>query len=174
MSPDLATSDVAELRLRQAGSADAVAVSALVQATFDEFVAPDWEPSACQFFKRESSPERFASTLPSAAFAAVMEARGRIVGFILMPQPAQLAFLFVDASWQRRGIARTLWEAARTRIETQFPAVKTVELNSSPYAVAAYKALGFYPISEPFRRGGSVATRMACWLPGRALDEANA
>ena len=47
-----------------------------------------------------------------------------------------------------------------------------VELNSSPYAVPAYRALGFFPISEPFRRQGAVATRMACWLPGRALARA--
>ena len=158
-----------ELPVRHPEVTDAAAISVLVQTSFNEFVAPDWEPGACQAFIEESSPERFVSTIPSAAFAAVAETAGHIVGFILMPQPAQLAFLFVHASWLRQGIARQLWKAARAHIEAQFPTVKTVELNSSPYAVGAYTALGFYPISEPFRRGGCLATRMACWLPGEAL-----
>lgn len=158
-----------EPQLRHAKVADATAISALVQTGFNEFVAPDWEPGACEVFMGQSSPERFASAIPSAAFAAVVEAEAHIVGFIFMSQPAQLDFLFVHASWLRQGIARQLWKAARAHIEAQFPTLKTVELNSSPYAVGAYRALGFYPISEAFRRGGALATRMACWLPGEAL-----
>jgi ribosomal protein S18 acetylase RimI-like enzyme len=159
--------------LRTAITADAPAVSALVQAVFREFVAPDWEPQAREVFATESSPQRFAQLLAEPAFASVAEAGERLVGFILLPTPNLLAFLFIDSSSHRQGIATALWCAARAHLEANYPAVKTVELNSSPYAVAAYKALGFYPISEPFRRGGCLATRMACWLPGQALAAAH-
>ena len=158
--------------LRQAEAANANAISALVQQGFVQFVAPDWTTEARQVFMTESSPERFATLIPTAAFSAVAESNGHLVGFILMPTPSLLGFLFIEPGFLRQGIARALWEAARKHIETAFPAVKTVELNSSPYAVGAYRALGFYPISEPFRRGGCLATRMACWLPGRALATA--
>jgi hypothetical protein len=47
------------------------------------------------------------------------------------------------------------------------------QLNSSPYAVDAYRALGFFPISHAYKRDGAVATRMACWLPGRRLERAH-
>ncbi|MEO5669461.1 MAG: GNAT family N-acetyltransferase, partial [Ramlibacter sp.] len=77
---------------------------------------------------------------------------------------------FVAPGHLHRGIGRTLWEGARTYLEERHPETKTVELTSSPYALPAYKALGFFPISEPFHRGGAIATRMACWLPGRALE----
>ncbi len=157
--------------LRQATVVDAPAISALVQAGFNEFVAADWEPRAQSVFMAESSPERFATLIPAAAFAAVAEVEGQIAGVILLEQPALLSFLFVQASMHKRGIARALWEPARAHIEAVYPAVKTIELNSSPCAVAAYRAMGFYPISEPFRRGGCLATRMACWLPGKALRE---
>jgi len=60
----------------------------------------------------------------------------------------------------------------RAELEQHHPDVRTVELNSSPYAVAVYKALGFFPISKPYRRKGAVATRMACWLPGESLESA--
>lgn len=156
--------------VRPATIADATAVSALVQESFTKFVAPDWEPQACSVFMGESSPERFMSSIPVAAYAAVAEADGHLVGFILLSSPSVLALLFVRSTWLRRGVASRLWESARTYLEASHPATKTVELNSSPNAVAAYRALGFYPISEPFRQGGCLATRMACWLPGRSLS----
>jgi len=161
------------ISLRTATPADAPAVSALVQAVFGEFIAPDWEPQAREVFATESSPERFAQLLAEPAFASVAEAGERLIGFILLPTPNLLAFLFIDSSAHRQGVATALWQAARAHLEATYPAVKTVELNSSPYAIPAYKALGFYPISEPFRRGGCVATRMACWLPGQALAAAH-
>ena len=158
--------------LRTATPADAPRVSALVQAVFAGFVAPDWAPEARAAFAGQSSGERFEQLLQDPAFAAVAEAGGQLLGFILLPTPDLLAFLFVDGQAHKRGIATALWQAAREHLEAAYPDTKTVELNSSPYAVPAYRALGFYPISEPFRRGGAVATRMACWLPGKALSEA--
>ena len=163
-----------KLHLRQAQIADASAVAALVQAGFNEFVAPDWEPQAREVFATESSPDRFAQLLAEPAFASVAEAGERVVGFILLPTPNLLGFLFIDGRVHRQGIAKALWQAARAHIEAAHRSVKTVELNSSPYAVSAYRALGFYPISEPFKRGGCVATRMASWLPGQALAAPNA
>ena len=155
--------------IRPAVVADAPAISALVQDSFNQFVAPDWQAEAREVFMTESSAERFTSSIPEAAYAAVAHVGDQLVGMVLMPTPSVLAFLFVRPGMLRAGIGSLLWEAARTHIEANHPSVKTIELNSSPYAVAAYRAYGFYPISEPFRRGGCLATRMACWLPGRAL-----
>ena len=132
-------------------------------------MAPDWEAEAQRVFMAESSPEHLASLIPTAAFSAVAESHGQLVGFILLPTPSLVGFLFVEQTFLRQGIAKDLWESARKHIESEFSDVKTVELNSTAYAVSAYKALGFYPISAPFRRGGCLATRMACWLPGQAL-----
>jgi GNAT superfamily N-acetyltransferase len=145
-------------------------VSALVQRGFAEFVAPDWEADAVATFMAETSGECIRKLMETATFHAVAEAQGQLLGFILMPNPSLIGLLFVRPEYLRTGIAKSLWQSARRHIETECKAIKTVELNSSPYAVSAYRALGFYPISEPFRRRGSVATRMACWLPGKALQ----
>ena len=99
-----------QLVIRSAQIADATAVSALVQEGFTRFVAPDWEPQACSVFMSESSPERFMSSIPVAAYAAVAEADGHLVGFILLPNPSVLALLFVRSTCLRRGIASRLWE----------------------------------------------------------------
>lgn len=155
--------------LRQAGPDGASSISALVHAGFIEHVAPDWESSAQQDFLRDTASEKLTAKISEATFVAVYVDEGQILGVIFMPRPTLVQLFFVAPSRLRSFIGRTLWEAARTHLEARYPEVATVELNSSPYAVAAYKALGFFPISEPFCRRGAAATRMACWLPGRSL-----
>lgn len=155
--------------IRPAQPMEAEGVSAVVQRSFAALVAPDWEPTAIKRFLAETTGDCIGKLIETAAFHAVAEAQGRLVGFILLPNPSLIGLLFVSPDHLRTGIAKGLWQSARRHIETEFKAVKTIELNSTPYAVGAYRALGFYPISEPFRRRGCVATRMACWLPGEAL-----
>jgi GNAT superfamily N-acetyltransferase len=82
-----------------------------------------------------------------------------------MPTPTLLGMLFVHPTRLRQGIGTELWKFARSRLESEFKEVRTVELNSTPCAVEFYRALGFVPISAEFVPGGSRATRIACWLP---------
>ena len=151
------------------GPEDATVVSELVHHSFVELVASDWEPDARNVFLGESSPSALRQSLLSSAYAAGAFSAGMLVGFILMPKPSLLGMLFVHPDRLRLGIARQLWEGARTHIETAFPEVKTVELNATPYALRFYRSVGFVPISAEFMRGGCRATRMACWLPARKL-----
>jgi GNAT superfamily N-acetyltransferase len=159
-------------KLRQAHPNDALAISELVQATFIEHIAPDWELSARRDFLEDTVADKLAPKIGEAAVCWVCEQAGDIVGVIFMPRPTLVQLFFVAPGHLRQGIGRELWRAARAHVEERHPEVKTVELNASPYALAAYQALGFFPISRPFRRNGAVATRMACWLPGRALEQA--
>ena len=158
--------------IRDASPEDAPAVLQLVHASFRAHVASDWDPVAQESLLKDTSAEKLAVRIAESVIVLVFEDAGCMLGVILLPRPNLVQLCFVAPGHLGKGIGRALWEAARARIEERFPEVKTVELNSSPYAVAAYKALGFYPISEPFLRGGAVATRMACWLPGRALARA--
>jgi len=155
--------------LRRVNAGDAVSISALVHASFLALAASDWEPEARETFLRESSSPSLAAALQVAAYAAAEFLGATPVGFVLMPKPTVLGMLFVHPEHVRRGIARRLWESARSFIEAEYPEVETVELNSTPYALAAYRSLGFTPISGEFKRAGCRAIRMACWLPARAL-----
>lgn len=158
-----------QLNTRIVTEAEAAAASAVVHASFIELAAADWDPQAQQVFLAESSPEALAGKLDVAAYAAGTFAAEQMVGFLLMPTPALLGMMFVDPRWLRQGIAQALWEKARAHVESVFPAVKTVELNTTPYALPFYRSIGFVPISAEFTREGCRATRMACWLPARAL-----
>ena len=154
--------------MRVVEQADAEAISALVQLSFTELAAHDWEPNACEVFLAESSPASMRAA-PKPAYAVAAFDAERPVGFISMPTPAALGLLFVHPRYLRRGIGRALWEQARAFIEKTYPDTETVEVNSTPYALEFYRSVGFVPISTEFIKGGCRATRMACWLPARAL-----
>jgi len=158
------------MHLRHAVTGDALAISDLVQAGFIQHIAPDWEPSAQEDFLAENQADKLSLKISEAALCLVYEHGSRLLGVVFLPRPTLVQLFFVAPGHLRNGIGRALWNAVRTHLEERHPEVKTVELNSSPYALAAYKALGFFPISKPFRRRGAVATRMACWLPGKALE----
>jgi GNAT superfamily N-acetyltransferase len=157
--------------VRQAETEDALAISKLVQAGFMAHIASDWEPSARQSFLEDTEASKLAPKLAEAAVCLVCEEGGQLVGVMFLPRPTLVQLLFVAPDHERKGVARALWSAVREHLQEKHPEVTTVELNSSPYAVAAYEALGFFPISRPFKRKGAVATRMACWLPGQALEQ---
>ena len=106
------------------------------------------------FFLHESAPEDAAAFLAQhdaaglrrnldAGFvyhAAIED--GVLAGFIGVRGGTHLFHLFVDAAYQRRGIARALWEAARAQaLVPGHPGVFTV--NASNFAVPFYASLGF-------------------------------
>ena len=157
------------LLIRAVDASDAAAASALVQESFLKLASGAWESQARQRFLAESGPAALEHKIVAAAYAVSAFTDSQMVGFLLMRTPTLLGMLFVDPRRLRRGIATRLWECARVRLESQFPEAKTVELNSTPYAIEFYRALGFVPISAEFVRDGARATRMACWLPARAL-----
>lgn len=158
--------------IRCATADDATAISQLVQGSFRAHVAADWEQEAQDTFYSETAAEKLADRLVESTFAAVWVEDATVVGVIVLSRPNHVQLCFVATTHLRRGIAAALWQAARAHLEANLPEVKTVELNASPCAVAAYKAMGFFPISKQYRRRGSVATHMACWLPDRDLDSA--
>jgi GNAT superfamily N-acetyltransferase len=160
------------LQLRHATAADASAISSMVCAGFDQHIAQDWEPEAQRHFFEENQADKLRSKIADASLCLVCEHDTQLLGVIFLPRPTLVQLFFVAPGHLGNGIGRKLWTAVRAELEQRHPDVRTVELNSSPYAVPVYKALGFFPISKPYRRKGAVATRMACWLPGEALEAA--
>lgn len=158
-----------QFTIRAIGEAEATDASKVIHASFMELAAPGWELNAQNAFLSESSPDEMARKLKAAALSFGAFTGEQLIGVLLMPAPNILGMLFVHPAWLRRGIARSLWEHARAEIERTFPTVKTIELNSTPYAIAFYRSAGFVPISSEFELGGCQATRMACWLPARVL-----
>lgn len=106
------------------------------------------------FILHESSPEDGAAFLAEQDAAAIRRnvdagfvyhmafVDGVLAGFIGLRGGTHVHHMFVDARFQRRGIARRLWDVARAAaLQSGHPGIFTV--NASNVAVPVYLALGF-------------------------------
>ena len=140
-------------------------VATTIRRAFDASVACDWSAEARATFFAEASPENLGKAFAQAFFGEVATADEACVGVILLPTPRLLALLFVDPEFQRRQIASTLFAHAAAAVLGSDPPVSTISLNSTRAAIPFYESRGFFRISPEFTRTGTVAQRMALWLP---------
>ena len=110
----------------------------LVWRVFCEFEAPEYSDEGIAEFKRfiDEAPQNEQLLL----WGCFIE--DNIVAVISIRQPCHIALLFVDKKYHRRGIARSLFTTVlKNKAVTK--GHKAVTVNSSPYAVEAYRRLGF-------------------------------
>jgi GNAT superfamily N-acetyltransferase len=81
---------------------------------------------------------------PGQCVHLVAENKTSIIGVILIKDYWNLCSLFVDVEHHRQGIGRVLTQAATDMCRGRSP-MGAIFLNSSPFAVAFYSALGFGP-----------------------------
>lgn len=111
----------------------------LVWTVFSEFEAPDYSPEGIEEFRQYIQPEAMEGWQRENGLRLwVCREGGPVVGVIAMRPPAHVSLLFVDKAHHRQGIARKLYQTALRA----FPAAQAT-VNSSPYALEAYRRLGF-------------------------------
>lgn len=124
---------------------------ALVNRVFLQFEAPDYAPEGIATFQAFLHDETAVSAL--TFYGAFVE--DQLVGVLATRGNSHIALLFVEPCFQRQGVGRALFFAARDACKTD---VMTV--NSSPYAVEIYRRLGFHPLSEEQQTDGIRFTPM--------------
>lgn len=112
---------------------------ALVWEVFQEFEAPEYSEEGIAEFAGFIRPAAVAERVAREEFQVWgCIADGKVVGVIATRPPCHISLLFVDKTYHRRGIAKAL---LRRVLEGNGGGVVTV--NSSPYAVEAYRRMGF-------------------------------
>ena len=155
----------ADVRYRAMQAGEAEAVSALIRASFDEFIGPDYEgEEGIAEFRRFAAPEALAARAAGDHLVRVATVDGALAGMIEMREHNHVALLFVDKAYQRRGLARGLLEAALADARAVDPDVERVTVNSSRYGVAAYEKLGFRQTGPERSVNGIVFIPMAMRL----------
>ena len=96
-------------------------------------------------FHRYASPADFSQRHESGHITLVAENSGKLVGMLHLREPRHISMLFVQSSFQRRGIGRGLLAAAGA-LAGDTSCVFTV--SSSPNAVSAYERLGFASLAR--------------------------
>ena len=111
---------------------------ALIRDVFMEFEAPDYSEEGIAEFLDFLEPLSITTMLDDSEMRIwTCEYDERIIGAIAAGEK-HINLLFVDGKFHRKGIARRLLEIM---MENYKPTEITV--NSSPYAIEAYKRLGF-------------------------------
>ena len=144
---------------------DLPAITHLVVAAFDHFVAADWSSEASIAFRDEVRVDNLASAVDSAFFCEICIVGDELVGVVLFPNPRIVALTFVSSKYCRLGIASELIEHGICEVALQHPDLGVVCLNATRFALPFYLAQGFFPISPECEYCGTVVTRMALWLP---------
>jgi len=137
---------------------------ALVRAVFDAHVAPEFSAQGCATFHDYIRQFAF-SRRPGEAFALAARLGDAIVGVVDVIEGHHVALLFVDPALHGRGVGRTLVRRAAARCLRRDPPPPALTVNSSPNAVAAYRAMGFGPLSPEQERDGIRHTPMSLPLP---------
>lgn len=122
---------------------EAVEISQLMGAVFDEFMAKDFDDWGKAGFAKFAAPEALLARQAYGYLTLVAEADGYLVGLIQVRWPSHIVALFVRKEYQGRGIGRALVTEAVRHIEMECPEAEFVTVVSSPYAVGFYQRLGF-------------------------------
>ncbi len=154
----------AELRYRAMRPGEAGAVSALILASFDEFIGPDHTADGIAEFRKFAAPEAIAARAADDHLVRVATADGVLAGMIEVREHNHVALLFVDKAYQGQGVARGLLRTALADARAADPDVERVTVNSSRYGVAAYEKLGFRQTGPERAVNGIVFIPMAMRL----------
>lgn len=141
--------------IRRARKSDAEAISALIVSLKSYFLT-DTDSAEVQSFLATLEPDATAARIASAEFRYyVAESQSGLCGVIAIRNGKHVYHLFVRPDTQRQGIARALWDHARSQSgETLFT------VNSSTFAVPVYERLGFKATDPPQSESGLVFVPM--------------
>jgi ribosomal protein S18 acetylase RimI-like enzyme len=130
------------IEIRQATLADAWNISDLITSLL-HYRSPDTTIPAPAEFLAHFRPDALAQVIASPNYRYHVALFGeQLLGVIGIRDNRHLLHLFVAESHHRRGIARTLWETARSAVLNEVPDVE-MTVRSSVYAVEVYRHFGF-------------------------------
>jgi GNAT superfamily N-acetyltransferase len=124
--------------IRSAVPADAAAIYELINSLAHCFCeapdadVPDW-------FTQATKPSVIAARIDDHDYRSYVYMRGEdLIGYIAIRNNQHLYYLFVDQGYHGQGIARQLWDHARSMSDSDHFVVR-----SSVYAVPVYEKFGF-------------------------------
>lgn len=149
----------ASLQIRLATPADVPAICRLL-ASLAHLCTVHPDGRGAERFLGGISPAAIASFIASPAYHYLVgELDGELAAVIALRDNSHLFHLFVDACFQKQGMAGKLWAHLKQHaLERGNPGEFTV--NSTLGAVPVYRRFGFAPVSGPIVEHGISYVRM--------------
>lgn len=119
-------------------------ISKMIWEAFSEFVAPGYPEEGIDTFRKYTQPETLLQMLDSKKIFGICCWQDKeLAGFILIRDFNHISLFFVAKEYQKQGISKELLRIARHRCSEKNPFLSEITVNSSPFALDAYKRLGF-------------------------------
>ena len=112
----------------------------LAWKVFFEYESPDYAPEGTEEFRKCLHDEEY---LHGLQYYGTFDEEKLIGEIAIRPNKKHICFFFVDGRYHRLGIGTKMFR----RLLEDYPD-ETITLNSSPYGLPFYKAIGFVPIDE--------------------------
>ncbi len=112
----------------------------LAWVVFSEYESPDYSADGTEEFRKCLHDEEYLSGLH---YYGTFDGEKLIGEIAIRPDKKHICFFFVDGRYHRRGIGTRMFQ----RLLEDYPN-HTITLNSSPYGLPFYKAIGFVPTDE--------------------------
>jgi ribosomal protein S18 acetylase RimI-like enzyme len=122
--------------------ADIPAAARLLRSLALEFIVNEAIVEEASTFLRENDEEGLRGFVERGYEYHVAVSDGEIAGFVAVRERSHLYHLFVGRRWQRQGVARRLWDVARSAALAGGNA-GSFTVNSSNNAVPVYESFGF-------------------------------
>ena len=124
-----------EVSIRKLSAEERSTALDLAWRVFSEYESPDYSKEGIEEFKKCLHDEEY---LAGIEYYGAFDGN-RLVGLVgIRSDRKHICFFFVDGKYHRQGIGTRLFKAVRQEYPDQ-----TITLNSSPYGVPFYHALGF-------------------------------
>ncbi len=156
-----------EIRIHPFRPHQAAEASALITAVFDEFVGCDYRLEGKQTFYNYTTPQAIQERHAAGNLLCVAQVEYKIIGIIEIRDLCHISLLFVHKQFQRKGIARRLWETSLLECTAQSPGIELFTVNASPYSEKIYRRLGFHPSAELNEKDGIKYIPMSIKIPPR-------
>lgn len=124
---------------------------ALALEVFMEFEAPDYPPEGVETFKKDivENPEYLENARNGLCPIYGAFDGGKLIALMGMrSSKTHINLVFTKKEYHRKGIARAIFHYLLNNILAENPALDALTLNSSPYGLPFYLALGFVALSE--------------------------
>ena len=133
----------------------------LVWETFMKYEAPDYGEMGIATFRHFVTYSNMVEKVNQGEMTFWGCYIGRLlVGVLALRSGPHISLLFVRDKCHHRGVATSLMQVAVSYVLEGKPKIPAVTVNSSPYAVGFYEAMGFEALGPERRENGIKFTSM--------------
>lgn len=157
------------IAIRRSTSSEVECAIKLAFEVFMEFQAPDYHYSGVESFKRDIVQKalNFWKKQNKEYSQFTVSNEDKLVALIDMrSNKKHINLAFTKKEYQRKGIARVIFNYLLNDVLEENPLLESLTLNSSPYGIPFYLSLDFIPLSEEQEIDGMRFTPMKHTIKG--------